>query len=263
MQFSYTMPTAQLGQVANCDPEAICSLTAPLLAQIDAIEVADNDAGAYSVTIVAPEGTFSAGITVVAQTIAQIADQLAAAVNAVEALQNIVQAGSDGVSAVTLAFLHAGFSYTVSVASASADLVLSSVQEAGGDSFPLGIGVVDNGGEVGRLPAPGDVAFDILGITVRSPYNTLPFGFTNSVVSAASVEAGYSMSVMRAGSCWVSPEVAVAANDPVFIRVTATGAEKFGAVRNDSDGGDAVAIRGRFRSAASAGGLARIEISQP
>lgn len=262
MQFSYEPQVALLGQVANCDPEAICSLTAPLLAQINEIVVADNDAGTYTITIVAPEGSFSVSLTVVAQTVAQIADAMAASLAALEGLENIVSATSDGVDTITLAFLHVGYSYTVSVTSASADLVLSETQSAGGPSFPLGIGVVDSGGEIGRVPTTGDVAFDILGITVRSPYLTVPFGFFEAEAPAA-FTAGSKMSVMRMGSCWVSPEVAVAVNDPVFCRVVATGSEQAGALRNDADGGDAVALRARFRTAASAGGLARIEISQP
>lgn len=262
MQFSYTQPFATIGQIANCDPDAIATLRAPLLAQISTITVVDNDAGAYSVSVSGVEGSFSASLTVVAQSIAQIANELADAINAQELAQNIVTATSDGVDTITLAFLHSGFSYDVSVASASADLTLALTQAAGGDSFPLGIGVVDSGGELGRLPTTGDVALDILGVTVRTPNNLVPFGFNVSPAPAGTL-AGYEMSVMRMGSCWVVAESAVSANDPLYCRVVATGSEQAGALRNDSDGGDAVQLRGRWRTSASAGGLARIEISQP
>lgn len=262
MQFNYEMPIAQLGQIANCDPEGICSLTAPFLAQISTVTIVDNDAGAYSVTIVGPEGTNVIPLTVVAQTIAQIADQLAAAGSTLEGLLNVSAVTSDGVSAVTLAFTHVNTDYEVTLTSPSADMTVALTQASGGVSFPLGIGVVDSGSETARKPQSGDLAGDIVGVTVRSPYNLLPFGFSMDQI-AASVGPGCKLSAMRQGSCWVRPETSVASGDPLFCRVVAAGAEVFGALRNDADGGDAVALRGRFRSAASAGGLARIEINQP
>lgn len=260
-QFSYTFPPAQLGQIGTFGWENIDSLANPLRSQINTITVADNDAGTYSVTITAPEGEFVTSRPVVAQSIAQIADELADAINDNEDLLNIVSAESDGVSVITLTFLHAGVSYTVAVSSASADLVLALSQSAGGSNFPLGIGVVDAGDKTARLPQSGDVALDILGIVCNRGDVELPFqtGFDSS----AQLVPGAELAVLRQGEIWVRPETAVSVNDPVYCRVVATGSEQAGALRNDADGGDAVQLSARFRTAASAGGLAKIQIDTP
>jgi len=71
------------------------------------------------------------------------------------------------------------------------------------------------------------------------------------------------LSVMRTGEAWVAPEVAVAVNDPVFVRVTATGSEQAGALSNVTDGGDNVQVAGRWKTAAAAGELARVLLNMP
>jgi len=261
-QFSYSFPPAQLGQIGTFGPPSIDCLVNPLLPQISTVTVVDNDAGAYAVSIVGPEGSFSFGITVVAQTIAQVADQLAAAAVADDDLLNIVEVTSDGVDTVTMTFLHSGVDYTVGVTSASADLTLALTQASGGSEYPLGIGIVDAGNKVGRQPTTGDVALDILGISCNRSDCVLPFSMPG-FASSASIAVGGEVAVLRQGEIWVRPETAVAVNDPVYCRVVATGAEVAGALRNTADGGDAVLLPGRFRTAASAGGLAKIQLNAP
>ena len=68
---------------------------------------------------------------------------------------------------------------------------------------------------------------------------------------------------MRIGEIWVAPEVAVAVNDPVFVRVVATGTEQAGALSNVLDG-DNVQVSGRWRTATTAPGqLARVILNTP
>ena len=65
------------------------------------------------------------------------------------------------------------------------------------------------------------------------------------------------VSVMYKGGMWVVTEDAVVAGGTVNVRVTGTG--NVGAVRSDTDSGNAIAITGaRFESDASAGGLVKI-----
>lgn len=262
MQFSYDYPIATLGQIGTwAGLVEIDSLVWPLLAQNTDIAVGGATAGLHTVRIEGQEGLFDSSFTVVAETVAQFTDALAAAITANADLTNIVVATSDTVSAIDLAFLQAGYSYVVSYpANPGADLSTSAESAAGGPRLPIALGMVDAGNRVARFPTTGDVALDILGITVRNAEQVLTLDINQP---APGFEAPSELSVMRSGSCWVAPEVAVAVNDPVFVRVTAGAGEQAGALRNDADGGDAVQIPGRYRTAAAAGGLARIEINLP
>lgn len=83
-----------------------------------------------------------------------------------------------------------------------------------------------------------------------------------------SVNQGYknnsTMSVIRKGAVYVVVENAVVAGGSVFVRAIATGNEKRGAVRADADGTDAAIVpSATFRTGASAGGFAIVEINLP
>ena len=261
-QFSYDYPIATIGQLGTWVGNVnIDSLVWPLLAQNTTVTVGTSTAGLHTIRIQGQEGLFDSSFTVVAETVAQLTDALAAAITANTDLLNIVVATSDGVSEIDLAFLQNGYSYTVSYpANPGTDLSTTAETAAGGPRLPLGIGLVDAGNRVGRLPTTGDVALDILGIVVRNAEQVLTL---DVIQPAPGFESPSEISVLLEGSCWVAPEVAVAVNDPVFVRVVATGTEQAGALRNDADGGDAVQLPGRFRTAAAANGLARIEINLP
>lgn len=263
-QFSYEFAEAILGQLAIYDPASIDSLINELPKQQSTVTtggVATD--GTYTITVVGEEGTFTASfLRAAAETNAAITDALAANWAAQPANLNIATMTSDLVSINTLAFLHAGSQYTVTVvAPTPGTLVAALVVDPVGVNIPLGIAVVSDDGEFARLPAPGDTAQDFWGITVRNADLIQEL----SLPSAAELEflPADSLSVMRSGEAWVAPEVAVAVNDPVFYRVTATGAEQFGALSNVADGGDNIQLAGRWKTAAAAGVLARVLINMP
>jgi len=263
-QFSYDFEQAILGQCAVYDPARIDSLINPLPTQVSTVTTGGTATdGDYVITVVGEEGTFVATFTRGAgETNAQITDALATEWNTNSGGENIATMTSDAVSVNTLAFLHAGSSYTVTVsAPAPGTLVAAETVSPLGANFPMAIFVTSDDGVEARRLTTGDTAQDIWGCLVRNAdlvqELALPAPSELEFLPAAA------MSVMREGEVWVSPEVAVAVNDPVFVRVTATGAEVSGAVRNDADGGDAVQVAGRFKTAAAAGGLARIMLNTP
>lgn len=88
------------------------------------------------------------------------------------------------------------------------------------------------------------------GIALRYPY-----------AQADGVYAdGDPVDILVEGSVWVASEVAVTVDTKAFVRVTAAGLEEKGALRNDSDGGDAFMIPGLFfRTAATA--LIKLEVN--
>ena len=67
--------------------------------------------------------------------------------------------------------------------------------------------------------------------------------------------------ICEVGAVWVAAESAVTADIKAFVRVTAAGAEEKGALRLDSDGGDAFMIPGLFfRTAGTT--LVKLEVNK-
>jgi len=72
------------------------------------------------------------------------------------------------------------------------------------------------------------------------------------------------VSVLRKGLIWVDCETAAAVGGAVFVRFQDAGALGLGAVRNDADTADAVALPGAyFRSVLSGAGIVQIEVNLP
>lgn len=116
---------------------------------------------------------------------------------------------------------------------------------------------------IARLPfATGEVSTErlALGVSVHDQAReNVPVGQT---------EVGYisqsTMSVLRKGIIWVQVEDAVVAGGAAFVRFVAGAGEQLGAFRSDADGGDAVALpNSRYKTGASAGGLAQLDINLP
>ena len=109
-----------------------------------------------------------------------------------------------------------------------------------------------------RLPsAAGD---RLLGI-VR---HTHAYESTN-LLTAAAYPAGMAVNVAKKGQFWVTPEAAVVAGDPAFVRITVNGGlNQLGALRADDDSGNAIAMTGaRFLSGRAAGVFAVLDINLP
>lgn len=116
---------------------------------------------------------------------------------------------------------------------------------------------------IARLPfATGEVTTErlALGFAIHNQAKE------NVLVSSGLSEIGYltqsTMSILHKGIFWAQVEDAVIAGGAVFVRFVAGTGEQLGAVRSDADGSDAVALpNARFKTSASAGGLAQISLN--
>lgn len=263
-QVDYNLPIAVLGQLAVYDPASIDSLINLVPnQQTDVVTGGTATAGVYSITVVGEEGTFVASFTRVAETTAQVTDALAAAWLALgSSVLNIATMTSDGTDTNQLDFLNAGQGYTVTTSAVGpATLVATLIVDPAGSNIPLAIGISTTDGQFARLLTTGDVVTDIWGIVVRNAELVQELG--QAVPSTLEFLPSDALSVMRSGECWVAPEVAVVVNDPVFIRVVATGAEQAGALSNVVDGTDNILVPGRWKTSAAAGELAKVLINLP
>ena len=93
----------------------------------------------------------------------------------------------------------------------------------------------------------------IAGFAVRSNYVGAVVDFSGGEgTPATEYAAGLDVPVMEAGVLVAETDDTVSRFDPVFVRITATGTEKVGSVRNDADGTDCILLAGaRFLDAAS------------
>ena len=261
-QFNNDFPIARLGQLAVYDPARLDSLIVEVPVQHNTVPVGGTTDGLYTIRIVGDEGTFDSSFTGSTSTADQIADGLAAAILANTSLQNIVDASATSGTPVDLLFLHAGREYTVTFPDNPAgNLTLTVVTSATGTPIPLGIGVTSDDGVNARLLTTGDIANDIWGITAIN--SDLVQGLDTAQPTVTQFLAADALTVMRSGEIWVEPEVAVAVNDPVFVRVVATGTEQAGALSNVLDG-DNIQVSGRWRTATTGPGqLARVILNTP
>ena len=262
-QFDYNIPIAVLGQLAVYDPARIDSLVVEVPVQHDEVPIGGTTDGTYTIRIEGEEGIFDSSFVASANTADEIADGLAAAILANVDLDNIVDASATSGTPVDLLFLHAGFAYTITFPSnPGSNMTLTSLQSATGAPIPLGIGVTSDDGVVARRLQTGDTAQDFHGIVVRNAELVQQLSTAQPTTTEFLPADG--LSVMREGEAWVEPEVAVAVNDPVFVRVTATGSEVSGALSNVTDGGDNVQVAGRWVTPTTAPGqLARVLINTP
>ena len=133
--------------------------------------------------------------------------------------------------------------------------ILSGVVETAVIGFGLAVvqGTADN-----QVILPSGGGDDFRGIAIRQ---------LNEVANASDV-AEYAVSselnYMRTGRTWVICEDGCVPGAPALWRHTAPGSEVIGALRTDSDGGDAAQIAGAsFRTTASAGAIALLELNIP
>jgi len=134
-------------------------------------------------------------------------------------------------------------------------------------AIPFGVVVVqdtwtgkDNLAHLPLLTTDISAENSALGITVHSQ------SFEQALLNADN--EGYphqsAMSICRKGRVYVEVEDAVAVGGKVYVRFTAGATEQQGAMRSDTDSGDAVALPyARFKTSAAAGGIAIVEINQP
>lgn len=107
---------------------------------------------------------------------------------------------------------------------------------------------------VGTNAALGDVGYRALGIAL--------YDATREPGSYAQYD---DMPIRRRGVIWVTAENAVNDGDDVYVRFIAGGGETYGALRSDTDSGDAIRVEGaRFASTTTTTAqLAKVELNLP
>lgn len=160
------------------------------------------------------------------------------------------------------------FILTNEVVTGPGTLVAAETQTATPATLPMGIAVVLDAAnkKVILPPNVSSTAFQIQGITwdgmSQADSTLIPtLGTTGEFESPFA--AGSMVPVAKAGVFYVNPEVDITQGDPVFVRVTATGTEVFGALRNDSDGGDALQIQGQWEWNGTANTPTAVRINLP
>lgn len=99
---------------------------------------------------------------------------------------------------------------------------------------------------------------DVLGVSIRTHHARRDSGVADTEV----YEDETTMPVRRKGRVWVTVENAFEAGDRVFVRTVAGVGEQLGALRTDTDAGDAVPwTGGRLMSSGSAGDLGILEVN--
>src|SRR5688572_4135058 len=122
---------------------------------------------------------------------------------------------------------------------------------------------VVRGGAGGERPPIGVVpaaiaATSVLGVVLRTQKTRLDLSASGNEV----YENQSSIPVRRKGRVWVVVENTFTAGANVYVRTVAAGAEKLGAVRTDTDSGDAVLLAGaRLMTSGGAGELGILELN--
>lgn len=269
-QYAYpvTQPRFVVGQLAEGAPQAIDSYLNELLVQITTVTyTGTTDDADYTVTAVGPDGeTATSTFNPPGATTADaVRDGLIALINAEADWQNIAVASSGGAGILTLTFLHDGRVYTVTATDpGTGTVVVANTQSAGGTDVPVGVAVqygsTDNAAVV--LDS-GTLDDDLIGFTIRNVDMLVNNGDVNAVDASI---PGTVLSVLRQGSVVCIAETAHVKGADVFVRITAPGAspEGLGRPRNDTDGGQAIAMTGaRFGSTGAAGALCIVIVNRP
>lgn len=241
---------------ANDDPRA---------QQIDTITVtgATNDK-TYTVTINGVDISFLSDATA---TIAEVADGLAAAIEAEPLVNGTVGAVSDGVSLVTVTATTGGVGFTI--AESDAELTLASVQaNATAAAIPFGRAVIEDGlGAHGNklcklinstdVTNSADLTAKGLGVAGYDPTREIPEGALE-----AEYPGGSMVAVMH--NCRVYVEVEAALTSPadgVYVRTAAAGAlDKIGGFAPAAGAGLVQWLEARWVRQAGTG-LAVLEIN--
>lgn len=134
--------------------------------------------------------------------------------------------------------------------------IFTYVNQDGTWNIPFGVMVARQGTSSTQCKLPSVSTDEMLGIALLAhvydpgPNGTLDQVHSIGVAPGPGVKQAQNLSTMRRGRVWVFTEVDVAVNAgaKAFVRVTQNGAGKLqlGAIRADADGGNAVAIHGRF-----------------
>jgi len=261
--YNLSLDKGLAGQRAdNGDIDALSFLYADVQ-QVSTVTVGGTaTAGTYSIVI----NGISVDFVRVAEANAAIATALAQAINDEPTLANVVTAVASTLDVIVTA-VHEGTPFSVAVV-APAPGTLTPVLTTTSVVADLNLGVfVKRVAGTDRNAVQletGDAIAAVVGIVER-PIGKLENSGQGNVIGDTSedvYDSGSMISVGRRGRWLVEVEDAVTPATTPFVRITATGTEKFGALRSDADGGDAIDASSilRFLDSASAGGLATVEV---
>lgn len=127
-------------------------------------------------------------------------------------------------------------------------------------SIPFGAGVVTDGDDGAKLPAAGDTAAKFIGI-VKYELNRAQTYLTTDTHGAP---AKRDMTVLTVGSVWVTPNVAVVKDQPVYLIVgdgTGTAQGKFSNVAGAAGTLAVLVPNAKWVSTAGAGQRAKISLN--
>ena len=155
------------------------------------------------------------------------------------------------------------FTYADTVNVTSTDVILNETNVPFGSFVSLN----DEGQQTGdrRLVHLPQAATDVTNARVAMGFALHTHAVENALTGDnLGYEPQSAVSILRRGRVLVQVEDAVVAGGQVFIRHVAGAGESLGAARSDVDGSDASALpSASFMTAASAGGLAVVEINLP
>jgi hypothetical protein len=145
--------------------------------------------------------------------------------------------------------------YNFTVAEAETNLTITNdVAFIANANIGFGLAIAQGTQDVeGRLLAA--TSDKVIGVAVYTHADMINNGVAGYAAQAA-------MGVLTQGCIWVKPEVAVVAQDAVYVRAVATGTERAGAFRPSADGSDTIQLsNSKFLTSASAGQLALVQIN--
>lgn len=246
---SERLDRGMVGEVATLRPAGQrARVYAKRIHRVD-VAVGGNDDGTYAFTVSTPAGMLPENpVTVSVDAAGSSADQIVSSLTdtlntaaqtidgvSIPLLRNVVRATANtDADAVEIVAVRSGEPFTIEITSnPNGNLVQTTASDAIARSLPMGIAMVDVDGSTTRAPQAGDTATRILGCLVRG--RAAYMGESNPHVGGRHHE-GDTLNIVRDGDVWVRPEEPVAVDDPVYVRVNATGNEQAGAWRRSPDG---------------------------
>jgi len=216
----------------------------------------------YTVTI---NGTAISDTSDADATKAEIVDLLVAAINAESEPVTAIDGGDD----LLLQADVGGVDFTLELAAAGAGDLVATVLIGGAETVPFGVFVCQDLNEaVAGMDAKAHLPTLTTDVTGNKKLGITVMTQALEQANPTSGNVGYairsSMSYIRKGMIYASPEQAVVPADPVFVRFVAGATEQLGALRMDADTADAVQLPNCYwRTTAGANGLAVVEINLP
>jgi len=273
VQFNYTPTSGKIGSRATLDPVVSVSGVYAGRGQTNTLTFAGTATdGAYTAVfsdLDVPNITVSIVRATTPATNTDLATAWAALANADTDLRSMfLITSAAGVVTITARENGNPFTLTVTAVTGPATLVSAVTVTSAPVDLPMGVAVIHTNAGRKQIsqPTAASVAFDIVGVawdgdskTDQSQIPTLG----QSAPFVAAFPAGSMVPVMKCGVVYVAPEVDVSEGDTVWVRMTATGTEVFGAFSNVTDGGDNLQIQAVWEEDGTAGNPTAVRLNLP